>query len=257
MSGTAVLRIVERNLTVYSKLWRGMVFSQFIGPLLFLGAMGVGLGGLVDDNVGTVDGLTYLQFVAPALMVATGVQLAAGESLWPVMAGWKWMGFYHGMIATPLRSADVYGGFVIWTTIRVVLSATVFLIVAAALGGVPSLWGVLAVPAAGLCAAAFCSLLGAFSIGQDTDAAFSAIMRLGIVPLMLFSGTFFPVEQLPSWLEPAVWLSPLWHGVELTRAATSGRFDAPAILVHVAVLVGLIALGFRWGTAAFARRLTP
>jgi len=190
-------------------------------------------------------------------MVATGVQLAAGESLWPVMAGWKWIGFYHGMIATPLRSADVYGGFVAWTTIRVLLSATVFLAVAAALGGVPSAWGVLAIPAGGLCAAAFCSLLGAFSIGQETDAAFSAIMRLGIVPLMLFSGTFFPVEQLPSWLRPAVVISPLWHGVELARAATSGRFDALAIIFHVAVLVGLIAVGFRWGTRAFARRLTP
>ena len=257
MSVAAISRVVERNAVVFSKLWRATLFSSVLSPLLFLAAMGVGLGGLVDENVGTVDGLTYLQFVAPALMVATGMQLAASESLWPVMAGWRWIRHFHGMIATPIRAGDVFGGFVVWTTIRVAMSASVFLVVAALLGGVPSAWGVLAVPAACLCAAAVCSLLGAITVRVDTDASFPAIMRLGVVPLMLFSGTFFPVDQLPGWLQPAVVLSPLWHGVELARAATSGRFELVPTVLHVSVLAACVVVGVLVGAQTFARRLTP
>jgi lipooligosaccharide transport system permease protein len=257
MSATAVARVVERNAIVFSKLWRGSLFTAFISPLLFLAAMGVVLGSIVDENVGEVNGLRYLEFVAPAIMVATGIQLAATESLWPVMAGWRWFRNYYGMIATPVSAADVYGGFVVWTTVRVLISATVFFAVAAALGAVPSAWGVLAIPAAGLCAAAFCSLLGAYSVGRDSDTSFPAILRLGIVPLMLFSGTFFPVDQLPGWLRPAVWASPLWHGVELARAATSGRFEPVAIVVHIVALVAVILVGATWGVRSFAKRLTP
>lgn len=255
MSPAAVARVVERNVIVYSKLWHGSIFTAFIAPLLFLGAMGIGLGELVDANVGDVGGLTYLQFVAPALMVATGAQMAAAESLWPVMAGWRWIRHYHGMVATPVGPADVYGGFVVWTVMRVLLAGTIFIAVASVLGGVTSPWAVLAIPASGLCAAAFCSLIGAWSMTQENDSLFSALIRLGIMPLMLFSGTFFPVEQMPGWLQPAVWLSPMWHGVELARAATTGTF-APRLIANVAVLVACVVVGAVWGSRTFTRRLT-
>jgi lipooligosaccharide transport system permease protein len=193
---------------------------------------------------------------APALLAASAMQTAAGESLWPVMAGTKWVRTFHAMVATPVGAADVYSGFVLWTALRVCLSSAGFLIVAALLGGVPSAWGVLALPAAVLCAAAFAAPLAAFAATQEVDVSFPLILRLGIVPLFLFSGTFFPVEELPDWLRPVSALSPLWHGVELCRAATTGSVEWDAAIVHIAVLVGCVTGGWLWGTRSFTRRLT-
>jgi lipooligosaccharide transport system permease protein len=251
-----MLRVVEREWQVYRRLWRGNAASMFLNPVLFLAAMGLGLGGLVDENAGHVDGVTYLQFVAPGLMAAGAIQLAAGESLWPVMAGVKWIRFYHGIVATPIEAADVFGGFVVWNAMRTMMGATVFLAVAAVLGAIPSWWGILAIPATALTAAAFCAPLSAFSVTQETDFAFPVIMRLGIVPLFLFSGTFFPISELPNWLEPLAVLSPLWHGVELTRAATTGNFELWPVLGHLGALFAFVAVGSWFGARNFTSRLT-
>jgi len=250
-----VARVVEREARIFRHLWRGPVVLSFVTPLLFLAAMGLGLGGLVDDSDRDLGGLDYLVFVTPGLMVANAMQVAAGESLWPVMGGKKWMGTYHAMVATPLRAADVFGGHVVWNGMRTALSSSAFLVVAAALGGVTSWWAPLAVPAAILCAAAFSALLAAFSIGQDSDATFPLIMRVGVVPLFLFSGTFFPVDQLPGWIRPLAVLSPLWHSVELARGATTGHFEPLADTLHLAALVAFIAIGWWWGTRRFTAEL--
>jgi len=251
----ALLRVVEREARVFRRLWRGSVYSSFITPVLFLAAMGVGLGGLVDERNGGAGGMDYLTFVAPGLLAASAMQTAAGESLWPVMAGTKWVRTFHAMVATPVGADDVYGGFIVWTAVRVAMSSSAFLIVAALLGGVPSLWGVLAVPAAVLCAAAFAAPLAAFAATQDSDVTFPLILRLAIVPLFLFSGTFFPVSELPPGLRAASALSPLWHGVELCRAATTGSAEWGAVVVHIAVLTGCVAAGWLWGTRTFTRKL--
>jgi lipooligosaccharide transport system permease protein len=256
VSSPSMLRVVEREWHVYRRLWRGLAFSTFLNPVLFLAAMGLGLGGLVDENTGRIDGLSYLDFVAPGLLVASAVQVVAAESLWPVMAGMKWVRMFHGMVSTPIGARDVFGGFVLWNALRTMFGSTVFLLVAAVLGAVPSPWGVLAVPAAALTAAAFCSPLAAFAAAQDSDLPFPVVMRLVILPLFLFSGTFFPIEELPDWLEPVALLSPLWHGVELARDATTGRFDAAAAVVHVAALVVCVIIGAFFGRRSFTRRLT-
>ena len=252
----ATLRVVEREWLVFRRLWRGIVFSTFVQPLLYLAAMGLGLGGLVNAHAGHVGGLDYLDFVAPGLLVAGAMQLAAAESMWPVLGGVKWMRQFHGVVSTPIEPGELFFGFVTWTALRAALGAGPFLLIAALLGAVPSVWGGLAIPAAALCAAAFCAPLAAFSVGLETDQAFTMIMRLGVLPLFLFSGTFFPISQLPSGLRPLAAVSPLWHGVELARAATTGQFDALAIVVHTAVLVGCVALGGLVGVRRFARRLS-
>ncbi|MDP9069883.1 MAG: ABC transporter permease [Actinomycetota bacterium] len=257
MATPALLRVVEREARVWRLTWRGSVFSSFVSPMLFLAAIGLGLGGLVDDRTGTVGGVRYLAFVAPGLLAAAAMQSAAGEALWPVMAGIKWVRFFRAMVATPVSAADVYGGVVVWTALRTAMSASAFLAVATLLGAVPSPWGLAAVPAAVLCAVAFTAPLAAFAATQETDALFPVILRVGVVPLFLFSGTFFPVDQLPGWLRPVAAASPLWHGVELCRAATTGALEAGPALAHVAVLSALVLVGWRWGTRAFARRLTP
>jgi lipooligosaccharide transport system permease protein len=251
-----VLRVVEREVVVFRRLWRGWLFSLFLNPVLYLAAMGLGLGDLVDEHSGTVEGLTYLEFVAPGMLVAVAMQVAAGEGMWPVLGGVKWVGNFHGAVATSITAHEVMYGFVLWIALRSMVGAIPFLFVAALLGGIPSAWGVLAIPVAGLCAAAFNAPLTAYSVGLDSDLSFPLIMRIGVLPLFLFSGTFFPISQLPDALEPIAQLSPLYHAVELARAATTGQFDLGPDLVHVAVLVACIVAGFAWGRGRFERRLS-
>ena len=258
MAADSVMRVVEREVLIYRRLWRGVVFTQFVSPALYLLAMGIGLGGLISAAGTTVDGLSYLEFVAPGLMAATAVQTATGDAMWPVLAGFKWMGFYHGMAASPMRPADVYVGNLAWIGMRLAVSSLAFLIVAVIVGAILSPWAVLAVPAAVLCAVSVAALLSAFSATQETDHAFPLVMRFLTLPMFLFSATFFPLSQLPAALRPLAWISPLWHGVELCRDATTGTLGAggwAAVLGHVAVLVGYTALGFVWGSRAFTRRL--
>jgi lipooligosaccharide transport system permease protein len=252
-----VFRVVEREARVWLRLWHGLAFSMFVQPALYLAAMGVGMGELVNAHSGKVAGLDYLVFVAPGLLVASSMQLGAGEGMWPVLAGVKWIRFYHGVVATPITPGEVCLGHIVWITIRTMVSASAFLIVAALLGAVPSAWGVLAIPAAALTAISFTAGIAAFAVTQDSDVSFPMMMRLGILPLFLFSGTFFPISQLPRGLEVLAVFSPLWHGVELARAATTGSFDGPAILFHVAFLSACVGVGLYYGTRNFARRLYP
>jgi lipooligosaccharide transport system permease protein len=255
MSMPPMVRVVEREARVFRHLWRGSVFSSVLTPILFLAAMGVGLGDLIDQRSGGAGGVSYLEFIAPGLLAASAAMVAAGESLWPVLGGIKWMRTSHGMVSTPIAPSDVFGGFVIWAGIRDMIAATAFVIVAALFGAVPSPWGVFAIPAAALTGCAFASPLAAFSATQETDLSFPLIMRLGIIPMFLFSGTFFPVSQLPGWVQPLAELSPLYHGVELCRAATTGVGSAGAIAVHIVVLVGFVAVGAFFGARSFTRRL--
>jgi lipooligosaccharide transport system permease protein len=248
-------RVVEREARVYRRLFRGLAFTIFVQPLLFLAAMGLGLGGLVNAHSGPIEGLDYLDFVAPGLMVASAMQLAAMESLWPVLAGVKWMRFYYGVTATPISPSQLYGGYILWEALRALFAASAFLLVAALLGAVPSAWGVLAIPACALTAAAFCAPLTAFSITQETDLSFPMIMRLGVLPLFLFSGTFFPISQLPPGLQFLAVLSPLWHGVELARGATTGTLEFWPSLGHVAFLSACIAIGALFGVRTYQKRL--
>jgi lipooligosaccharide transport system permease protein len=253
-------RFVEREAAIYRRLWRATVFSQFVGPALYLLAMGVGLGGMISAAGRTVDGLSYLVFVAPGLMAATVLQNATGESLWPVLSGFKWQRFYEGMAASPMSPADVYSGNICWIALRFGVSAVAFLIVAAALGAIPSAWGVLAVPAAVLGAIALAAPLVAWVATQEDDHGFAIIMRFLTLPMFLFSGTFFPLSQLPALLRPIAWVLPLWHSVELCREATTATLGAAGwwgVLGHVAVLSAYVSVGWWFGVRTFARRLAP
>lgn len=257
MAAPAFARVVGREFHIFRRQWHGSIFSSLVSPLLFLGAIGIGLGGLVEAESGRVDGLEYLDFVTPGMLAAAAMQTGAGFALWPVLGGIKWMRTYHAIVTTPISPANVYTGVVMWSGIRTALYATGFLVVATLLGGVPSLWGFAAVPAAALCGAAFAAPLAAFTATQDTDAAFPIIMRIVVMPLFLFSGTFFPVETLPDALEGLAVVSPLWHGVELCRGATTGSIEFTAAVGHTAALFACAAAGFAWGRATFTRRLTP
>jgi lipooligosaccharide transport system permease protein len=251
-------RITERDAHLLRSVWlKGWTISSVVMPLLFLAAMGVGLGGVIDDNGRSVDGLSYLHFVAPGMLVASVMQQAAGDTMWPVVGGAKWDRRYFAMIATPLEPTDVQTAALLWVAFRTAISGTAFLIIAALLGGIVSPWGVLAVPAAVLCGLAFAAVLSAFSITQETEVTLSLMFRLGLMPLFLFSGTFFPISVLPSGLQIVARFSPLWHGGELARHAATGDAHWRADAVHVLVLLAMLAIGWLWGRRNFTRRLTP
>lgn len=249
-----VARALERQLHVYRRTWRGSAFSVFVQPVLFLGAMGLGLGGLVDD--GGELGADYIGFVAPGLLVAAGFLSASGEGLWGIMGGVKWMGQFNAMVATPMTPGDVFGGHVLYAGVRAFVAAVPFLVVAAAMGGVSSWFAPVAVVPTVLVTMLCAAWLSAYSVLREDDSTFPIIMRLGIVPLFLFSGTFFPVDQLPDAAEPLAWLSPLWHAAEVARDATAGGLDGWSAL-HVLVLGAVLAAAVPIGTRNFTRRLTP
>ena len=116
MATHPAMRVVEQQMLIYRRFWRGSVLAYVLAPLMFLAAIGLGLGGLVEQRSGSVGGVSYLAFVAPGLMAAAAMTGAAGESLWPVMAGMKWVRVYHAMVATPIRPSDVYGGVIAWAS---------------------------------------------------------------------------------------------------------------------------------------------
>lgn len=206
MATPPVLRAAERRALVYARTWRSSVVSSFLNPVLFLAAMGLGLGSLVDqgDRAGTLaGGGGYLAFLAPGLLAANAMQTAAYEATFPIMSGIKWTGTYNAMLATPLGATDVALGELVWVVARLVLTSTIFAGVIVAFGAAGSLGGVMAaVPAAVLTGAAFAAPIAAYTATLTTDAGLSALLRFGVVPMFLFSGTFFPVAQLPAALRP-------------------------------------------------------
>jgi lipooligosaccharide transport system permease protein len=250
------VRALEYHLTAYRRTWRGGVVTTFLNPVLFLAAMGLGLGSFVDRGAtDTLGGVAYLDFLAPGLLAATCMQVAAGESTYPVMAGIKWIRTYHAMLATPLGVADVLRGQVAFIGLRLLTTAAAFVVVMTLFGAVSSAAVLLAVPAGALTGLAFTTPIVAYSARCENDWAFASLMRFGILPMFLFSGTFFPVEQLPAAFEPVAYVTPLWHGVTLCRHLALGSGTPVGDLGHVAYLAAWVAVGYALAEAGFRKRL--
>jgi len=253
-------RVVELRALQYRRTYRASIFTSFLNPVLFLAAMGLGLGTYVDQS-GTatqaLDGLTYLQFLGPGLLAATAMQSAAFEATFPIIGGLNWQRTFHAMYATPISPRDIVVGNLVWITIRLTMIASIFTVVMAVFGAAASPLIVLGIPAAVLTGMAFATPIAAFAATQRTPDKFNSIFRFGITPLFLFSGTFFPISNLPASIQPIAWLSPLWHGVELARALALGTIgQAPGLaLVHVAVLASIFLAGSWWAFRTFAARL--
>jgi lipooligosaccharide transport system permease protein len=151
--------------------------------------------------------------------------------------------------------AGIVFGEIGWTGLRLLLSSAVFLVVMAGFGLVLSPVALLAIPVAALTGLAFAAPISAFTATQRNDQGFNAIFRFGLTPLFLFSGTFFPIEQLPAVIRPIAWITPLWHGVDLIRQLTLGRIDAPLAIAHLVVLGAFVAVGTAVALVTFRRAL--
>jgi lipooligosaccharide transport system permease protein len=221
--------------------------------------MGLGVGSLVDDAPGSTDllgGVGYLAFLGPALIAAAAMNVSAQESLWPLMDGFMWNNAYHAASSTPVTPAQVAGGVGLWHATRALLTVAGVAAVLALFDDTRS-WGLLAaVPAGVLTGLAFALPITAWTSTRTRDLSFPAIMRFGIIPMFLFGGVFYPIDQLPAMVAAVARATPLWHGVELSRGAVLGTLDAGAAVLHVAVLGAYVLVGALACRRTFTRRLT-
>lgn len=243
--------------TVYKRTWRGTVITSFVNPLFNVLALGVLLGGFVEVSPSELEGATtYLAFVTSGLLAAQSMQVVVGECTYPVMGMVKWQKIAFGMIATPLGPADVINAHLGFLVFRLATVSSVFLLVMAPFGVFESFTGVLlAFCVQLLVGLAFATPVYGLSAGLVDESAFALVFRLGVIPLFLFSGAFFPVANLPGWLEFLAKLTPLWHGVDLTRMFTLDTLDGSRALVHVVYLMAMAGLGYWWACRRLTRRL--
>jgi lipooligosaccharide transport system permease protein len=239
----------------YKRTWRSSLFTSFLIPVLYLTSLGVALGSLIDKHSHGVGGVDYVAFLAPGLLAATCMQIGTNDTMWPVMGAIKWMRTYLAMLAAPLDVFDVLLGHLAWVATRIAIVVAIYLSVMAAFGTVHSFWGICALPAGVLTGLAFGVPMAAFSATQDKDTAFITLYRFVVVPLFLFSGTFFPISQLPHALQYLAYVTPLFHGVALCRDLTLGQVHLWVDLGHAAYLAVWVAAGYVIGRRTFAKRL--
>jgi lipooligosaccharide transport system permease protein len=200
-------------------------------------------------------GVPYLDYIAPALLVTQAMMAAAFESAWPIMSKIEWDKTYHAALNTPISAVDLLLGDLMWIAFRATLLALLFLLVILGLGAASSPLVVLAVPVAVLTALSFAAPIMAYTATQNGDGGFNGLFRFGITPLFLFSGTFFPIEQLPPFLQPLAWFTPLYHGVAAARDLSLGRIEPVGLSIHLSFLVATIVVGIAVGRITFRRRL--
>ena len=251
-------RLLDYWVTVLKRTWRGSVVTSFLMPFLYLTAMGVGLGSFVDDNAGpqALGGVTYLAFIAPGLLATTAMQTAVGESTFPVLAGFKWDKSYFSMAATPLEVTDIVVSHLTAIAARTFATCAVFLGVLAAYGALTNWWGgPAALLVAVLLGLAHAAPVFGISSRVSEPSSFALIFRLGLMPMFLFSGAFFPVSQLPDAVAWLAYITPIWHGVELSRMLTLGTVDGVAALGHLLYLLVWLGAGWVFAVTGFHKRL--
>ncbi|WP_200846726.1 ABC transporter permease [Arthrobacter sp. 18067] len=237
--------------------WSVVLYS--VGqPVAYLFAMGVGLASLVDANSeATFGGVSYLEFVAPALLVSAAVMTASGEFSYPIMDGFKWRRVFYGPHASPLIPEQIASGHIMASTLRFLLQSVVYFVVVALFGASPSPWGWVSAIVATVAALSFGLPLMAYaaSIKQDKG-QFALVQRFIVMPLFLFSGTFFPLDSLPIAVRWIGWISPVWHGTELGRVFTYGMDQNPVLtIIHVVFLVVTATVGWLLVRRQFVKRM--
>jgi lipooligosaccharide transport system permease protein len=256
MSLAPPLRYVERQALAYRRTWRASVFSNFLNPVLYLLAMGAGLGTLVDANADASGvGIPYLAWLGPGLLAAQAMQTGAGEGAFPVMMGFKWRKSYQVVVNTPLDPSDIFVSTYLWIIVRVLQVSATYAVVLVLFGVTEPMGAFLATLTATLTGAAFATPVMAFTSRLEDDTGLSHLFRFVVVPLFLFSGTFFPITQLPVFLQPVAWATPLWHGVELSRWVAIGIEPTFEWWISVLYLLVVAAVGIALTIPQFRRRL--
>ena len=249
-------RVVEYQLYQARRMMRSVLILGVITPLTYVLALGVGLGAVIDSH-GHPLGVPYLVYVAPAFLTAAALQIGAADATFPLMGGFKWLRTFHGMVSTPLSPEQVCDGELLWIGLRMLVNSALYLAIMATFGGTTRWWVLLAIPAATLTGMAFAAPVAALTASVTAEGqAFNILFRFVVTPMFLFSGTFYPISQLPSWGRWLAYISPLWHGTVLARAAGIGHLSAPAEIGHIAYLLAWLVAGVLLARWRFRVRLT-
>ncbi len=249
-------RVWQRNWLVYRRLWHRSLAFGFLQPVHILTAMGRGIGALMSaGDQSAFGGVDYIDWLGPGLLAAMAMQTATFESTYPIMNKIMWGRNYEAMLSTPLGIRHIVIGELLWSAFRIGTLASVFLLVLTLFGIPRSPMALLAIPFATLVGLAFSSCLIAFTATQRNDVGFSAIFRFVINPLFLFSGTFFPLTQLPDIGQAVAWATPLFHGVELIRGSILDQLDPVTAPLHLAYLLVMLGIGAFFAERTLTKRM--
>jgi lipooligosaccharide transport system permease protein len=248
------LRVVERNARTYLRMLPTFL-SGFVEPVFYLFSIGVGVGALVGELPGPHGPVDYEQFVAPAMMAAAAMNGCVFDTTFNFFFKYKYAKTYDGMLATPLGVDDVVNGEMTWALLRSVLHSGVFLATMWAMGLTPSGWAVLALPGAALIGFGFAGAGLGLTTYMRSWLDFDYV-QLAIIPLFLFSATFFPLDRYPEALAWVVRFSPLYQGVAIERALVLGD-PSPILLLHAAYLLALGWFGLRLAGRRLGTMLQP
>lgn len=235
--------------------WFTALAAGLASPTLFLLAIGAGLGSQIDDvELARLGVDSYMSYIGPGVLIVTAMQVAATEGMWPTMGLLRWEGVYKGILATPITSRELGLAHVMWIGFRGVVAATCFLVVLALAGVIGSWWGLAIIVVALLVAWAHAAPMVALTVGLERENLFPMISRVVVFPLFLFSGAFFPVEDMPGAISAFAKITPSWHGVEAARHFASGQLGN-VDLIHVGYLATFSIAGFAAVLRQFPRHL--
>ena len=238
--------VAEHRIRGMRSYLRTIIATSIGNPLVYLFALGVGLASLVNAHAGGVGGVSYLTFVAPALLASAAVTVAGEEFTYPMVMGFKWNPIFYAMNAAPISGKQITNGMIIAVAVRMVPTVALYFLVTVAFGASPSAWAFLGIATATLTGLAVGLPMMAYTSTIEQDRGqLPLLQRFVILPMFLFSGTFFPLEQLPFYLQPIGWISPLWHGTQLGRVVAYGHSEPLWLTAtHVAYLSALALVGW-------------
>lgn len=243
-------KVFLRNFLVFRKHWKSSLMFNFLEPLMFLAAMGFGLGAYVEQ----VEGLSYLEFIAPGLVISSAMWSTCFECTYGSFTRMQLNKIFHAMVATPLTLDDVVAGEILYGSFKSLVYGAVILLVITGLGLVSSPWALLVLPVLFLLGMVFSEMaLTWTSIAPNFD-SFAYFFTLFITPMFLFSGIFFPVNNLPPAVQLIAWVTPLYHGVELSRNLVNGQFSL-LLLAHLGILGAYASVLFLPPLALMKKRL--
>ena len=230
-----------------------------LNPALYLLSIGLGVGALITNHIGAngIDGVSYLVFIAPALLATSAIQGAMDEVIFPTLDGFKWARIFYGINSTPQTGSTIAAGVFLTAMVRTIFSVFAYSGVLYLFGAMDSPHAYLAIPIAIFAGSSFGAVMLAFASHiNNEDMFFTIVGRFLIGPMFLFSGTFYPLSTLPIGLQFFGWISPLWHATELGRFATYGHHISPTmVVVHILFLLFMLVLGLVFAFRQYTRRL--
>ncbi|HVF53387.1 MAG TPA: ABC transporter permease [Actinomycetota bacterium] len=248
-------RIVRRNWLVAWRAWRSSIFLSILSPVMFLSAMGLGLGSMVQEQ-DAFAGADYFAFFATGMLAASCMQTGVFSATYPILSKIMWQRTYEAVLSSPLTVRDIFIGEVLTFGAILAQLAIPFFGIMSLFGIFDSPLSLLAIPSAMLVGLACAAVTFAFTATRKTDEAYTWVFRFIVTPLFLLSGTFFPISELPGWGQVIAHATPLFHGVELVRQFTLYEVE-PSALWHVGYLVTMLAVGGALAVRNLEKRLLP